>query len=348
MPVTGPYENERADSEDVADAVLADLAKRRGIHLLEASTPIPTLKVNIYFIERPVPTLIDAPSITPSSLGELDRKLKHLGYNVDDIEVIIVTHPHFDHFGLAGEIARKSGAKIWATRDTADWLENFDDECREEEQFQIYSLERAGVPADIIDHVAEFFQFLKGFACVARVSRHLEMNEMIELDSGFFRVEHVPGHTPWCIMMVDAGEKIAFSGDFLLKDISSNPLIQRPWKVPDGYRSLEAYASSLERVAQMDLRLILPGHGGLIKNPGKRITALLGFINDRARQIMGVLRKRPGLTVFEIAREIFPELPRDQIFLAVSEIVAHLEILEHKGVAACRNQDSPVRFMLIR
>ncbi len=41
--------------------VLTDPAERGGIHLLEAPTPVPGLAVNIYFVERPVPTLIDAP-----------------------------------------------------------------------------------------------------------------------------------------------------------------------------------------------------------------------------------------------------------------------------------------------
>ncbi len=208
--------------------------------------------------------------------------------------------------------------------------------------------ERAGVPAGLVEDVRQFYQFLKGFACAVTPSRYLETNEVIELGSGLFKVEQVPGHTPWCIMMVNAEDGIAFTGDFLLKEISSNPLIQRPSRAPDGYRSLGAYVSSLKRVARMDLGLILPGHGGIMKNPGERIRALLGFIDARARQITGILRERPGLTVFEIVREIFPALPRDQVFLAVSEVFAHLEALEDKGIVTCRNGDLPLRFTLLR
>ena len=107
--------------------------ERGGIHRLAPTSPA---EVNIYFVERPVPTLIDAPMKDALSLAELSGQLQHLGYSLSDIEVIIVTHPHIDHFGSAGDIVEISGAEVWATDDTARWLENYDTECLEEERFQ--------------------------------------------------------------------------------------------------------------------------------------------------------------------------------------------------------------------
>ncbi len=331
-----------------AERVLTDLAKGRGIHLLEAPTPVPGLRVNIYFVERPVPTLIDAPMKDVLSLAELNEQLQPLGHSLNDIEVIIVTHPHIDHFGSAADIAEMSGAQVWATEDTARWLENYDSECLEEERFQRAFLDRAGVPADLIAGLGQYFQFLKEFACPVRVSRRLGVGEVIELDSGRFRLEHVPGHTPWCVMMVDDSKKIAFTGDFLLKDISSNPLVQRPWNLPDGYRSIEAYASSLRRAAGMGLALALPGHGEVMRDPRERISTLLGFMNARTKQVMDILGTRPDMTIYEIVEGIFPELPRDEIFLAVSEVFAHLDLLEGKGVVLRKSESVPSRYTLRR
>jgi glyoxylase-like metal-dependent hydrolase (beta-lactamase superfamily II) len=329
--------------EKMTGDILGNLRERQGIHLFRISTPLPEFKVNIFFVEKPVPTIIDAPPNNAVSLDELDGELKVLGYSVDDIKIIIVTHPHFDHFGAAETIAERSGARILTTRATCSWLENFDHQCAEEERFNVTSLERAGAPEELIHYSAQYFWFMTGFARAVKPSRCLEIGETIDLGSGNFRVERVPGHTPWCIMLHNAKERIAFTGDFLLKDISSNPLIQRPWTVPNGYKSLKAYTSSLQRVADMHLELALPGHGDLIENPGERIMELLGFMDARARQIITVLREGSRLTVFDIVREVFPELSRDQLFLAVSEIFAHLEILEDLGVAR-RSQDLPPRF----
>jgi glyoxylase-like metal-dependent hydrolase (beta-lactamase superfamily II) len=329
-----------------AGHVLTDLANGRGIHLLEAPTPVPGLRVNVYFAERPVPTLIDAPMKDALSLAELSEQLQHLGYSLNDIEVIIVTHPHIDHFGSAADIAEMSGAEVWATENTARWLENYDSECLEEEQFLGTFLDNAGVPADLVAGVGRYFQFLKKFACPVGVARRLEVGEVIELGSGRFRLEHVPGHTPWCVMMVDEAEKMAFTGDFLLKDISSNPLVQRPSKLPDGYRSLEAYASSLRRVAAMGLRLALPGHGEVMRDPRERISALLGFMAARTEQVTDVLGTRSDITIYEIVKETFPRLPRDEIFLAVSEVFAYLDLLEGRGGVLRKSEGIPSRYKL--
>jgi len=328
--------------------VLTDPAERGGIHLLEAPTPVPGLRVNIYFVERPVPTLIDAPMKDALSLAELSGQLQHLGYSLSDIEVIIVTHPHIDHFGSAGDIVEISGAEVWATDDTARWLENYDTECLEEERFQKAFLDRAGVPADLIAGLAHYFRFLKELARPVRVSRRLEPGEIIELGSRCFRLEHVPGHTPWCVMMVDDREKIAFTGDFLLKDISSNPLAQRPSKLPAGYRSLEAYASSLRRVAGMGLALALPGHGEMMTDPSERISALLGLMAVRTKQVTDILGTRTDMTMYEIVGEVFPGLSRDEIFLAVSEVFAHLDLLEGRDIVLSKGEGIPSRFALRR
>jgi glyoxylase-like metal-dependent hydrolase (beta-lactamase superfamily II) len=263
-----------------------------------------------------------------------------------DLRVVIVTHPHLDHFGSAAALSKESGAQIWTSRDTGLWLQNFEKECFEEEAFTVKSLELASVPSDLIGYSTRFFRFMKQYAQRVVASRYLQEGESVDLGSHYFRVEHVPGHTPWCIMLYNAEKRIAFTGDFLLKDISSNPLIQRPWMVPDGYKSLKAYKSSLQRVADMNLELALPGHGELISNPNERIRDLLGFMNIRAFQIAAILRKKDDFTVFDVVKELFHDLPLDQLFLAVSEVFAHLEVLEDEGIVG-RSQDYPPRFTIL-
>lgn len=325
--------------------ITADLRNRLGIHLFRVSTPVPSLKVNIYFVEAPVPTLIDAPPDSPEFLDELEAQLRSLGHTLSDIKRIIVTHHHPDHCGSARTIADRSGAEVWADRGTSAWLENYDHEYAEELEFNGRILALAGAPAELIAQAVQFFRFLQGFARGAKVSRYLVEEARIELSSHLFRVEHVPGHTPWCIMFHEDQERIAFTGDFLLKDISSNPLIQRSWKVAEGYRSLDIYMSSLERVRAMNLKLALPGHGGLLENPSERIEDLLRLTKQRRELIRGALEKYYDLTPFEMVKKIFPGASREQLFLAVSEIMAHLEVLLYEGIAR-KTGDDPLRFAL--
>jgi glyoxylase-like metal-dependent hydrolase (beta-lactamase superfamily II) len=147
-------------------------------------------------------------------------------------------------------------------------------------------------------------------------------------------------------MLYDDEEGMAFTGDFLLEDISPNPLIQRSWKVPRGYKSLQAYISSLKRVEGMNLALALPGHGRLIENPSERIRKLLNFIEERKKLIVAMFTRDSHRTVFDLVKEVFPGLPSEQLFLAVSEIIAHIEVLRDEGVLRLIDE-FPYRYALV-
>jgi glyoxylase-like metal-dependent hydrolase (beta-lactamase superfamily II) len=325
--------------------ILKELREQYGIHLFRLPTPIPTLKTNTYFAEGPVPTLIDVPADSPPFLTELDDALRTLGYSINDIKIIIVTHPHSDHCGSARTIADKSGAEIWAIRDTAVHMANFEHECNEEEEFTASSLKSAGIPADSIDCAVRFFRRMADYTRDVTTSHYLEESETVLFSSCRLRIERVPGHTPWCIMLWDNQSGIAFTGDFLLKDISPNPLMQRPGKVAPGYRRLKTFIASLERVRQMNLRFALPGHGDLIENPSRRIVELVRFIEERRRMVIATLKKRCDQTPFDLMKSLFPGLPREQSFLAISEISAYLEVLRDEGTVM-KIEGLPVRYRL--
>lgn len=326
--------------------VIRELRERYGIHLFRLSTRIPTLNSNIYFAENPIPTLIDVPEESSATLEQLDSCLRNVGYSINSIKAIVITHPHFDHFGSARTIVEKSGAEVLATRGTGVWIENCEGECREEAQFIEVSLEWAGAPEKSINDCIAHFWSLKESARAVGVSRYIEKGEYISFSSFRVRVEEVPGHTPWCIMLYDQDNKIAFTGDFLLGEISPNPLIQRPWRVAAGYRSLKAYLSSLDRVRGLNLRLALPGHGGLIMNPSLRISNLLELIKERRDLILSTLRATHGRTVFDIVKEVFPEICSEDLFLAVSEVCGHLQALREDGLVMETKGTAPL-FMLL-
>jgi len=290
--------------------------------------------------------LIDVPADDPVFLADLDRALGTTGYSLSDIKVIIVTHPHLDHCGSAGTISEMSGAEIWATRETGTQIANFQEESREEEEFSGSLLKKGGVPAGYADRALRFFRHMIRFGRPARVSRYLEEGDLISFGKFQLTVHHVPGHTPWCIMLADARAGVAFTGDFILKDISSNPLIQRPGKTASGYRSLNAFKTSFERARKMNFRLALPGHGDLIERPSERISELLRFMERRRDLIMGTLMRDHYQTAFDIMRSIFPDLARDQSFLALSEVLAYLQVLEDQGLVG-RTGGLPERYALI-
>jgi glyoxylase-like metal-dependent hydrolase (beta-lactamase superfamily II) len=320
-----------------------DALSQNGIHRLQIPTPFAVGTVNSYFVEEPVPTLIDVPPHGDVYLGELRAGLGRLGSSLHRVRRIIVTHPHIDHCGSAAAVAAESGAEIWVSREGARWLEQYDQELVAEEAFSKEFLTCAGVPkAWVEEAIPRFFVGARELAKCVRVAHYMQEGDELALGGGSFRVTAVPGHTPWCMLIHDEAHGLAFSGDFLLKDISSNALCQRGDVLPGGYKSLKAYKASLMRVEEMKLKLVLPGHGDVIEEPSQRIAELLAFIDERRRLIRDILA-RGAQTPFQMMHVLFPGLPADELFLAISEIMGHLEILEEEGFAA-RLEGTPVRF----
>jgi glyoxylase-like metal-dependent hydrolase (beta-lactamase superfamily II) len=253
-----------------------------------------------------------------------------------------VTHPHFDHYGSARTINEVNGAEVWAPKKGARWMENYEQELRNEEAHRGRLLLNAGAAPAEIDHVNAYYREANRFAHGAGISRYLEEGDTFELASLSFTVTEVPGHTPFCILLHDSENLLGFTGDFLLQDITSSPLVQ--WtdlRSPD-YRTLKSYTDSLKKARAMHLKIAFPGHGKIMRDPTKKVDELLAFIKGRNAAVRQALRKGP-LTPIEIVREVFPNHPREGLFRAVSDIMGHLEMLEEEGLVE-RTGDPPGLF----
>lgn len=304
-----------------------------GIHLLRISTPFLVGNVNTYLIVSPEPTLIDVPPNDEIYIKELEEALREKGYLIKDIRRIIITHPHFDHFGSVARIVEKSGAEVCISSEGARWLEDFEKEFIDDDLFYRDFLKKAGVPPRMAEYSSKLYNRAKRFGCQARVSKYLTEGDRIALSSGKLEVISLPGHTPWCIGLYESQKGILFTGDFLLKEISSNALLQRPWVVPSGYKSLKAYISSLNKANALNIKFALPGHGEIIENPVERIEELLFFISRRKQAISQILKRNGKITPYEIMLQLFPNLPDEQLFLGISEVMGYLELLEDEGSA---------------
>ena len=85
-----------------------------GIHRLAIPTPFQVGRVNAYLIEDDPLTLIDSGPNSGKALDELEQALAARGHSIEDIELLVITHQHIDHFGLASILARRSGAEVAA------------------------------------------------------------------------------------------------------------------------------------------------------------------------------------------------------------------------------------------
>src|SRR5437016_5275945 len=88
--------------------------------------PLPFVgSVNAWLLRGDPVTIVDTGPRSDEALDALERGLALRGMRIDDIELVIATHHHHDHVGLAATIQRRSGARIAVLSRTASYAERY-------------------------------------------------------------------------------------------------------------------------------------------------------------------------------------------------------------------------------
>src|SRR4051794_39340396 len=70
--------------------------------------------VNAWALERTDGiVLVDCGLDAPGALDELERALVALGAGLDDVCVLVCTHAHPDHYGLAARVVERADCELW-------------------------------------------------------------------------------------------------------------------------------------------------------------------------------------------------------------------------------------------
>tara|TARA_B100001109_G_C18438295_1_gene278738 strand:- start:170 stop:514 length:345 start_codon:yes stop_codon:yes gene_type:complete len=95
---------------------------------------------------------------------------------------------------------------------------------------------------------------------------------------------------------------------------------------------LEQYTSSLDKVYNLEQKLIAPGHGTIIEKPYSRIEQMQLHHKKRSDKIIALIGDSK-FSGWEIVNLLFPrELDALNLRLAFQETMAHLIYLKNKGL----------------
>ncbi len=104
------------------------VAAEAGIHRLAIPTPFQVGRINAYLIEDSPLTLVDSGPNSAKALDELVQALAARGHAIEDIELLVITHQHIDHFGLTASSSpsstRPSASKRSMCPSTSDSVRN--------------------------------------------------------------------------------------------------------------------------------------------------------------------------------------------------------------------------------
>jgi glyoxylase-like metal-dependent hydrolase (beta-lactamase superfamily II) len=296
------------------------------VHRISIPTPFYVGPVNVYLVEEDPLTLIDAGPRTEETIKELRAGLARLGHKLSDIKRVIITHAHADHYGLARLVVEESGASAhihaW---DAAAVSENTDyDPYRK-------LLITAGVPGAVIEKMEAGYRKFLGFAYPLERVEVLEDEDEILFEHGSLTVVHTPGHTPGSICLVRAGNRMVFSSDTVLKNITPNPMLSPdPLDERRRFQSLGEYLVSLARIRSLAPTLLRGGHGDDITDYDEHFNRLYRFTQTRQSKLVGLL-PRSGATAWEASGLLFPDVGSYDKFLALSETSAHLDYAAAEG-----------------
>jgi glyoxylase-like metal-dependent hydrolase (beta-lactamase superfamily II) len=304
------------------------------VHRIVMPTPYAVGPVNAYLIEGPPLTLIDAGINTPQALNALTIGLADIGVYAEAIERILITHAHPDHYGLVHHLQDVSGATVYfPEREIA----------RVRDRQMLFEVGRlcmeAGMPLELL---FKMDQQRRGDP-----RPRMKHDEVIPVKHGDrfafkdfeLQAHFSPGHTGGHVIYLEPGSHTLFAGDQLLPDVSPNPLLEPSLDEPgERRRSLKDYLSSLEKMRPMDLALAYPGHGDPISDPTKLIDWTIEHHEKRVGKIATHLGEE-ARTPYEIAQELYPEARDYDIFLAVSEVVAHLDLVVERGDALIEDRE---------
>ncbi|MGH2954367.1 MAG: MBL fold metallo-hydrolase [Solirubrobacterales bacterium] len=315
-----------------------------GIHRLRIPTPFAVGRVNCYLIDDSPLTLVDTGPNSGKSLDELQHQLERLGQAIERIELLVLSHQHIDHLGLAEIIASRSGCEVAAIDLMVPFVERYGEDTERDDAFAGGLMLRYGIPEDLVIGLRSVSRSFRGWGSAATVTRPLRDGEALRLRDRTLEVQHRPGHSPSDTLFWDAERRILLCADHLIAHISSNPLLSRPLDGSEERpQALVAYLESLRRTRELDAELLLPGHGDPIADHRALIDERFELHRRRAEKLRGLIADRPR-TAYELAQELWGNVAVTQAFLTLSEVVGHVDLLINAGIVREVADGDLVRF----
>lgn len=308
---------------------------------LSIPTPFQVGPVNAYLAGR---TLVDPGPGSEEAWAALLDGLEARGLAPSDIERVLVTHPHPDHFGLAKRL-REEGARVLASPTGADIIADFEARFEYERSYFVGFFERHGMAASTAETITELPESFLRVAPGVETDRELADGDRVDVAGTTVTAEAVQGHAPGEQIFTyetESEEMRAIVGDHVLKHITPNPLLQPP--VEEGGerpRVLPAFNQSLADLQEREFDRFLPGHREEISNPSERIDEILAAHDERTENVREIVAGGPT-TAVEVMQELFDDLPATEYFPAMSEAVGHLDVLEARGEVEPRERGGVV------
>jgi glyoxylase-like metal-dependent hydrolase (beta-lactamase superfamily II) len=276
--------------------------------------------------------IVDAGWNTDDAWLALTNGLAEAGGSVNDVQAVLVTHIHPDHYGLAGRVREASGAWIGLHPDDAEMLQSrYIDTDDLLARMRVF-LEDAGVPALKLPDLNMASMMIRDQVMMAEPDVMFEDGRIVDVPGWDLRTVWTPGHSPGHVCFYSERHKLLLSGDHVLPRITPNIGVHTQ-QFPN---PLGEYLESLLKVHTLEVDEVLPAHEYRFAGLQGRLDDIITHHADRLQEIEHLLEEHPGSTAWDLSIGLTWSRPWDEIAdymqrAAVGETVAHIVLLEKHG-----------------
>ena len=320
---------------------------------------IEEILANLYRIEIPLPKsplkalnsyvirdeernlIIDTGWNQEECMEAMQAGLSELGVDLRRTDFFI-THLHADHFGLLSNLVTDASKIYFNQPDAKRFREGFrwDDFAH---FARLNGYPESELQASLQSHPG--FKFRPEENLVFHI---LKEGDTLTIGDYRFRCVETPGHTPGHMCLYEPRQKAFVAGDHILNDITPNIQL---WS--DDRNPLEQYFASLDKVSELDIELVLPGHRSFFRNCTERIQELKQHHQKRLDEIISILGKGDQ-DAFQVASKMSWDIlcdswdlfPVSQKWFATGEAIAHLKYLKEKEIIRSQMRKQRIVFSI--
>ncbi len=301
--------------------------------------PLPDLKtVNCYAITSGSSvTLVDPGWASASTERALSESLFDLGFTLRDVEQIIVTHTHWDHYTQALALRKAHGTPVLVGALERHTIDAFSD-LEGVYPRQAILLRSCDAPelASFVDAL-QLEEYEKDVP-FGYPDSWLEDGQHITVGDRILTVHHTPGHTRGHMIVTDPDSGTMITGDHLLPRITPSIGFERsPEELP-----LASFLESLSRVKSLPNARMLPAHGHVTQAVHSRAEELLEHHRNRLNSVVSQVdagrhtaASIAGALTWTRHERALTDLNEIHQMTAILEIAAHLDVLVVQGKLRC-------------
>ncbi len=288
----------------------------------------PLRYINGYLIDDDDgPVLVDCGWRTADVLDALRAALAGRGLAIADLRRVLITHHHYDHYGLAATLRREGVPALVMHRLDWDRAQYFSAHRAELDALGDAWLVRngyTGPPDDDDRHIAERAELSEPTHVAADGDRF-----------GRLTAVWTPGHAPGHLCFADTRSGRILTGDHVLDPITPHVGL---WSADRG-DPLGDYLASLAKIAAYGAVGALPAHGEPFADVARRARAIADHTQVREALMLGAI-VNGARSAGDVAAAIpwtrrertFASLPPFHQHFALTETIAHLEHLRARDV----------------